>query len=162
MESVPLRLRLPIGEILLNPPRNRILQEQDEIVVLAEDDSTINFSSETLFEPKVHPYSNQKKVLPEEHHLIVGWNNKAPIVLSEYADYMAPGSSVDLLIEANADPEIREEFEEIASSFPDVQMKFNESIFSLKKSWITWGSQATPRSRSVSYTHLTLPTKRIV
>ncbi len=129
MESVPLGLRLPTGEILLNPPRNRILQEQDEIVVLAEDDSTINFSSERVFDPKVHPYSNQKKVLPEEHHLIVGWNNKAPIVLSEYADYMAPGSSVDLLIEENADPEIREEFEKIASSFPDVQMKFNEINF---------------------------------
>ncbi|MFZ9066770.1 MAG: CASTOR/POLLUX-related putative ion channel, partial [bacterium] len=43
MESVPLGLRLPSGEIMLNPPRERILQEEDEIVVLAEDDSTINF-----------------------------------------------------------------------------------------------------------------------
>ena len=59
-------------------------------------------------------------MLPEEHQLIVVWHNKSPIVLSEYADYMAPGSSVDLLIEANADPEIREEFEKIATSFPDV------------------------------------------
>ena len=55
MESVPLGLRLPTGEILLNPPRNRILQEQDEIVVLAEDDSTINFSSERVFESQSSP-----------------------------------------------------------------------------------------------------------
>ncbi|MGA1646650.1 MAG: CASTOR/POLLUX-related putative ion channel, partial [bacterium] len=129
MESVPLGLRLPSGEILLNPPRERILQEEDEIVVLAEDDSTINFSSERVFEPKVHPYSDLRKVIPEEHHLIVGWNNKAPIVLSEYAGYMAPGSSVDLLIEANADPEIRKDFEKIARQFPDVQMNFNEIDF---------------------------------
>ena len=95
---------------MLNPSRERILQEEDEIVVLAEDDSTINFSPERVFEPKVHPYSHLRKVIPEEHHLIVGWNNKAPIVLSEYAGYMAPGSSVDLLIEANADPEIRKDF----------------------------------------------------
>ena len=44
---------------------------------------------------------------------MVGWNNKAPIMLSEYAYYMAPGSSVDLLIEANADSEIREEFRKL-------------------------------------------------
>ena len=42
---------------------------------------------------------------------------------------MAPGSSVDLLIEANADPEIRKDFEKIASQFPDVQMNFNEIDF---------------------------------
>jgi len=129
MESVPLGLKLPTGEILLNPPREYILKEEDEIVVLAEDDSTINFSSEKVFEPKVHPYSNQRKVISEEHHLIVGWNNKAPIVLSEYAGYMAPGSSVDLLIEANADPEIRKDFGKIASQFPDVQMNFNKIDF---------------------------------
>ncbi|MBT6726388.1 MAG: hypothetical protein HOA75_06445 [Deltaproteobacteria bacterium] len=129
MESVPLGLKLPTGEILLNPPREYILKEEDEIVVLAEDDSTINFSSEKVFEPKVHPYSNQRKVISEEHHLIVGWNNKAPIVLSEYAGYMAPGSSVDLLIEANADPEIRKDFGNIASQFPDVQMNFNKIDF---------------------------------
>ena len=129
MESVPLGLRLPTGEILLNPPRRFVLGEEDEIVVLAEDDSTINFSSTKVFEPKVHPYSNQKKVIPEENHLIVGWNNKAPIVLSEYAGYMAHGSSVDLLIEANADPEIRNDFEKIASNFPDIQMNFNEINF---------------------------------
>ena len=129
MESVPLGLRLPTGEILLNPPRQFVLGEEDEIVVLAEDDSTINFSSTKVFEPKVHPYSNQKKVIPEENHLIVGWNNKAPIVLSEYAGYMASGSSVDLLIEANADPEIRNDFEKIASNFPDIQMNFNEINF---------------------------------
>ena len=129
MESVPLGLKLPTGEILLNPPREYILKEEDEIVVLAEDDSTINFSSEKVFETKVHPYSNQRKVISEEHHLIVGWNNKAPIVLSEYAGYMAPGSSVDLLIEANADPEIRKDFGKIASQFPDVQMNFNKIDF---------------------------------
>ena len=129
MESVPLGLKLPTGEILLNPPREYILKEEDEIVVLAEDDSTINFSSEKVFETKVHPYSNQRKVISEEHHLIVGWNNKAPIVLSEYAGYMVPGSSVDLLIEANADPEIRKDFGKIASQFPDVQMNFNKIDF---------------------------------
>lgn len=65
MESVPLGLRLPTGEILLNPPREHILKEEDEIIVLAEDVSTINFSSKRVFEPKVHPYSNQRKVIPE-------------------------------------------------------------------------------------------------
>jgi hypothetical protein len=129
MESVPLGLRLSTGEILLNPPRQCVLREEGQIVVLAEDDSTINFSSKRIFEPKVHPYSNHRKVIPEENHLIVGWNNKAPIVLSEYAGNMASGSSVDLLIKANADPEIRNDFEKIASRFPDVQMSFNEINF---------------------------------
>ncbi|MGB1694659.1 MAG: hypothetical protein ACPHKR_11495, partial [bacterium] len=58
-------------------------------------------------------------------HMIVGWNNKAPIVLREYASYMIKGSSVNLVVE-NLDPTINKEFEAIKKEFADIQMKCSQ------------------------------------
>ena len=57
--------------------------------------------------------------------MIVGWNNKAPIVLREYASYMIEGSSVNLVVE-NLDPAIKKEFEAIKKEFADIQMKCSQ------------------------------------
>lgn len=129
LESVPLGVRRSNGEIILNPPRDRKLGADDEIVVLAEDDSTINYSDAPVIEAKTHVYSQRRKEIPEEHHLVVGWNNKAPIVLQEYAAYMKEGSSVNLLIEANTNGAIRKEFDTIAARFPQIRMTLNEIDF---------------------------------
>merc|ERR1711991_1206795 len=63
--------------------------------------------------------------IPVEKHMIVGWNNKAPIVLREYASYMIEGSSVNLVVE-NLDPAIKKEFESIKKEFADIQMKCSQ------------------------------------
>ncbi len=129
MESVPLGIRTPEGRIILNPPQDRVLQEEDDIVVLADDDSTIDFSKTPAVTPEPRPYSTLRHTLLPENHLVVGWNNKAPIVLREYAAYMTEGSSVNLLIEQGNNQVIRKTFEEIAAHFPRIQMTLNEIDF---------------------------------
>ncbi len=96
METVPLGVRNSKGLITMNPPLDYVLKDDDDVIVLAEDDSTINYSSHQVIEPKTRSYSTDRADIPVEKHMIVGWNNKAPIVLREYASYMIEGSSVNL------------------------------------------------------------------
>ncbi len=108
METVPLGVRNSKGMITMNPPLDYVLKDDDDVIVLAEDDSTINYSSHQVIEPKTRSYSIDRADIPVEKHMIVGWNNKAPIVLREYASYMIEGSSVNLVVE-NLDPAIKKE-----------------------------------------------------
>lgn len=132
MESVPLGIRSPDGRIVLNPPQDQVLQNDDDIVVLADDDSTIDFSEEPAVAPEPRAYSSLRYTLPPENHLVVGWNNKAPIVLQEYAAYMTEGSSVNLLIERGNNSVIRKNFENISAQFPSIRMNLNEIDFHSK------------------------------
>ena len=125
METVPLGVRNSKGMITMNPPLDYVLKDDDDVIVLAEDDSTINYSSHQVIEPKTRSYSTDRADIPVEKHMIVGWNNKAPIVLREYASYMIEGSSVNLVVE-NLDPAIKKEFEAIKKEFADIQMKCSQ------------------------------------
>ena len=125
METVPLGVRNSKGMITMNPPLDYVLKDDDDVIVLAEDDSTINYSTHQVIEPKTRSYSTDRADIPVEKHMIVGWNNKAPIVLREYASYMIKGSSVNLVVE-NLDPTIKKEFEAIKKEFADIQMKCSQ------------------------------------
>ena len=125
METVPLGVRNSKGMITMNPPLDYVLKDDDDVIVLAEDDSTINYSTHQVIEPKTRSYSTDRADIPVEKHMIVGWNNKAPIVLREYASYMIKGSSVNLVVE-NLDTEIKKEFEAIKKEFADIQMKCSQ------------------------------------
>ena len=125
METVPLGVRNSKGIITMNPPLDYVLKDDDDVIVLAEDDSTINYSTQQVIEPKTRSYSTDRADIPVEKHMIVGWNNKAPIVLREYASYMIEGSSVNLVVE-NLDPAIKKEFEVIKKEFADIQMKCSQ------------------------------------
>ena len=46
--SVPLGVRDSAGNLTLNPDVNYLLKNNDEIVILAEDDSTIKFKTKTI------------------------------------------------------------------------------------------------------------------
>ncbi|MCH2303583.1 MAG: hypothetical protein MK438_11250, partial [SAR324 cluster bacterium] len=125
METVPLGVRNSKGMITMNPPLDYVLKDDDDVIVLAEDDSTINYSTHQVIEPKTRSYSTDRADIPVEKHMIVGWNNKAPIVLREYASYMIEGSSVNLVVE-NLDTEIKKEFEAIKKEFTDIKMKCSQ------------------------------------
>ncbi|MAE00865.1 MAG: hypothetical protein CMK53_09530 [Proteobacteria bacterium] len=132
METVPLGVRNSEGTITMNPPLDYVLNDDDDIIVLAEDDSTINYSDNQVIEPKTHTYSTDRAEIPVEKHMIVGWNNKAPIVLKEYASYMIKGSAVNLVVE-NLNPKIKKEFEDIRKQFSDIEMKCKQIDYHSKE-----------------------------
>ena len=126
--SVPLGIRDAAGNLTLNPDINYQLKDDDEIVILAEDDSTIKFVTKPIVpsSSKNFPQEAQTKFIrPQENHLIIGWNNKTPIALREYAFYLTERSQLTLMISQNND-HIQEEFTEIVNSYPQIDFQLLE------------------------------------
>jgi hypothetical protein len=96
-DGVPLGLRRADGSLLLRPPQDVTMQEGDEVLILAEDDSTIDFVKEPVAQPREIPYKHKGLDKRIERELVLGWHGIANIVIGEYADYLLEGSSIDIV-----------------------------------------------------------------
>ncbi len=111
-QSVPLGFRKKDGEILLNPSRDFVPGKDDDAIMLAEDDSAISFASKPVIDAKEYPLSKVKIESGKERHLIIGWNIKGSIIISEYAKYIAEGSELVIVLADPTDDNMNE-FREI-------------------------------------------------
>jgi voltage-gated potassium channel Kch len=98
------------GEPQLNPPMDTVIGGGDQIIAISEDDDTIQLSGLTDLE--IHEQAIQTfeagQAVPE-HILILGWNSRAPFIINELDEYVAPGSSVVVVADsADAETEIAE------------------------------------------------------
>ncbi|HPJ41717.1 MAG TPA: hypothetical protein PLY21_05295 [Spirochaetota bacterium] len=116
-----LGLRMSDGTIKLNPPPDEVCGD-DEVIVLAEDDSVIKFLKDPV--PVNPPESKGYMPHPKsvENQLIVGWSGKTPTILAEYRNYLAKGSRIDVVV-----PEIfeymKKDFASIQKNNPGIKMK---------------------------------------
>ena len=97
----------PIGWITrdraveLNPDPDAQFPEGAELVSVAEDDDTVAF---TGFVPVPEVAADTSEPFREEpvRVLVIGWSDLGPGVLSELDEFLAPGSTIDLVV----DPEL--------------------------------------------------------
>ena len=112
------------GTPQLNPPMATRLCEGDRIVVIAEDDDTTHLSG--LTDPEID--ENAIQINPflapaPERTLILGWNWRAPIVVSQLNAYVAPGSLVTVVAD---DPRAGRELAGCCPQFPNLTSDFRE------------------------------------
>ena len=102
--SCVLGLRGADGQILLNPPSEHVIGEQDEFIFLAEDDSTIAYDPVEL--PAVDPstYTGLAvEPMDTEQTVIIGWNRGAAVIVQELDRYIARDSQLRLLVSGDDD-----------------------------------------------------------
>ncbi|MCG8588738.1 MAG: hypothetical protein MJE66_05555, partial [Proteobacteria bacterium] len=107
-DGVPMGVRKEDGEILMNPASDYAMEPGDDILIVAEDDSTIEFQARPVAVPRDLPLAGGRLTQEIERELVLGWNHKAPIILSEFADYVKPGSEVDVLLKSASNGESAE------------------------------------------------------
>ncbi len=105
-DGVPIGVRHENGELLVNPPHEYIMQDSDEVLIVADDDSTIEYLPSPIITPKKFPPLNTRAEQQSEFELIVGWNHKTETILREFSDYVIKGSEIDLIMQ-NATEEER-------------------------------------------------------
>ncbi|MBU1106190.1 MAG: hypothetical protein KKB51_05930 [Candidatus Riflebacteria bacterium] len=116
-----LGIRKKNGEVKINPAGDTVLDNDTDLILLAEDDFTINFTKDR-FKTKDLPGEPAKPLAkPIEKQLIVGWSHKTMIIIAEYCKYLIKGSGIDLILSEPTD-ETKNEFAEIQARFPDIKM----------------------------------------
>ncbi|MGK0289595.1 MAG: hypothetical protein ACI86H_001040, partial [bacterium] len=98
--SIPLGVRTKDHQILINPDKGYCLADDDELIIMAEDDSTIHFHEKPIIKAKDVNYSSKKRDVTVEKQLIIGWSKKSPTVLNEYASYLRSDSTIDVYVSA--------------------------------------------------------------
>lgn len=102
-DGVPLGVRHADGELEINPPVDMLLRNDDDVLILAEDDSTIDFREAAVATPRDFPLADGRNEQIKERELLIGWNEKVPTIISEYNDYVLDGSEIDVMIKEHDD-----------------------------------------------------------
>lgn len=99
------------GTISMNPPMDTIVQEDDQLFMLAEDDDKIlitNLSPTPIDETAIQPAAKVTRPKPEKV-MILGWNRSGVTIIRELDNYVARGSQVTVVSDIyNLDKQIRQ------------------------------------------------------
>lgn len=120
-DGVPMGIRSEDGNLTINPPDEHVLQKGDHILILADDDSTIDFQSTPVAKARDFALKGGRLEQSLENELIIGYNKKVPGIVEQYADYVLEGSSIDILLPKPA-PEIVAEISSLQARFPHLQI----------------------------------------
>ncbi len=107
-DGVPMGIRNADGTIFMNPPGDRAMAPTDEVLILANDDSTIEFMDEPVAAPSEHTLSGVRQEQRIERELMVGWTFKSTATIREFADYIIDGSQIQVLLKRPTDEQVAE------------------------------------------------------
>jgi voltage-gated potassium channel Kch len=107
--STPIGLQRKGAAPRLKPALDTIIDEGDQIIVIAEDDDAIYLSRRQDLGIRAEAMRCCSYVEPvAERTLLLGWNWCAPSIINELDRYVAPGSTVAVVAEtASAEEQIR-------------------------------------------------------
>src|SRR6266511_2784736 len=87
------------GDILLNPPMGTTFGPGDAVIAISEDDDTVIFDGFPHVEVTAAAKPESGAGRHAEALLIVGWNMLGPRILTELNQFVAPGSSAEVLVD---------------------------------------------------------------
>lgn len=98
-DGVPMGIRREDGELLINPHYHTALYPGDEVLILAQDDSTVEYKEEPVTIPRDLPFEYKEMERTVENELIIGWNRKGKVIIQEYAEYVMEGSRIEVILQ---------------------------------------------------------------
>ena len=113
-DGIPMGIFNKDEGLMLRPPQDRLMKKGDEVIIFAEDDSTIDYSPQKLYNPKSIEINNTKLDKVKRRTLILGWHSIGKIVISEAADYLKNESVFDIVYH-NPTSEIKNTLEKLQS-----------------------------------------------
>ena len=82
------------GQVRLNPPMDTVIGKDDEIVLLEFDDGDYNYHPAKIADETKICNSAGVSATANNHLIVLGSNEKLPIILEEYAKYVEPHTHV--------------------------------------------------------------------
>ena len=118
-------LRHGDGTIHMNPPIHTALQADDSVLILAEDDSTIDYQMLPVARPRSFTLAGGRKSKNIEQNLIIGWSPNVEVILREYAEYVEAGSFIDIMLRA-PDDGVKTKIDELNRELRDLEITLIE------------------------------------
>lgn len=88
-------LRRPSG-VVLNPPMDTVIEDRDQVVVIAHDDSLIALATDAPHLTEEAITTAERTGLEPERTLLLNWNGRAEQIVRYLDAYVAPGSVLEI------------------------------------------------------------------
>lgn len=123
--STPMGIHNSKGEIILNPSKDMPIEGDDELIIFAEDDSTILYFEKPVFEPSTSEIPTSI-VEPKSHRIaLLNWTTKTAIILEKLCSYLPKGSELCVFVSSKV-PEMDLSKAALAKDYPDIELSINE------------------------------------
>jgi len=123
--SVPLGIHSSNGKIILNPPMDTPIKNEDELIVFAEDDSTIFYYNESIYNSKSIEIPKIESQLRTQKIALLNWTPKTEIIMERLCTYLPPESEI-----LTYTPEPKESFrpflERLKQKFPSIHISIDQ------------------------------------
>lgn len=96
-DSTLLGVRLSDGRVLLNPPMDTPLSQDDKLIAISQDDDTIRLSglAWSLDEHALMDVDHMTHI--SARTLMLGWNHRATTIVNELDEYLYTGSQITIV-----------------------------------------------------------------
>jgi voltage-gated potassium channel Kch len=111
------------GRVTLNPRPDSRIEPEDELILLAEDDSTIRLAPAPVRPgaPRMIARPVRRQIRPERV-LVIGWNARGVTIVKELDNYVAPGSRLQV---AAAHPEVEPRVKALAAELRNLHTAYS-------------------------------------
>lgn len=123
-DGVPIGVRHADGRLEMRPPPQTILLPDDEIVIVAQDDSSIAYAPQLVVTPYELALAARRVDRKQERMLVIGWSPKAPTIVREYGEYVLAGSRIDVILHT-PDEAVRTAVEEARADLAEKQVEIH-------------------------------------
>lgn len=114
----------PEGRVQLNPDHDRVIEPGDQLIAIAEDDAAL--SAHRPFRGAAIDEAIATVSVPDdrpESVLVLGWNGGGPAVITEFDQFLKPGSDLHVV---GAEPEAREMVERCGRKLQNTAVSFQQ------------------------------------
>ena len=119
--STPMGVHNSKGDIILNPTKDMPIEDDDELIVFAEDDSTIFYFQNPVFDPTLKEIPSSIAE-PQSHRVaLLNWTTKTSIILEKLCSYLPKGSELCTYVSAKV-PEMDSCKTSLNENYPDIDI----------------------------------------
>ncbi|ETW06351.1 hypothetical protein H310_02631 [Aphanomyces invadans] len=97
--AIPIGIKTAAGKVWIRPYFARVIEEGDEIIVLAEDDNTYTAATSPVDSTPITAMPKQPMPIPPKNIMLCGWHRDIRDILRLLNHLSAPDTQVDLVNE---------------------------------------------------------------
>ena len=126
--STPMGIHTTEGKIILNPPKDMLINPNDELIIFAEDDSTIKYFDKPVFSPTINSIPKADLDVRTQRVALLNWTPKTKIIVEKLCSYLTKYSEIEVF-SSSLSNEIKNTKKALADRYPDIKINFQNIDF---------------------------------
>ncbi len=126
--STPMGIHTSEGKIILNPAKDKPINSDDELIIFAEDDSTIKYFSEAVFTPTINSIPKVQLDVHTQRVALLNWTPKTKIIVEKLCSYLQKNSEINVFASSLSN-DMETTKKSLADRYPDIKIDIKDIDF---------------------------------